>query len=77
MATIFANGRSSRQHVNQNIKVGSLKRKKYLTSCEVTNIRKAISSLSRACETTKESATLVELMSAYQTLRTIILSIKN
>ena len=74
MATIQSN-RATYQHVNGNIRVGG--RKPVATSTETANIRKAVKHLQDAVNATNETAMLVNLSSAFQLTRTIILSHKS
>lgn len=73
MATLQHN-RATYQHVNGNIRVGS--RKPVATATETANIRKAIKHLQDAVNATNDTTMLVNLSSAFQLTRTIILARK-
>lgn len=74
MATIATN-RATFQRVNPQMRVGKAK-KAYFTPTEQANIRKAISALQRACDATDNSTAMVNLTTAFQLTRTIILDNK-
>ena len=74
MATISTN-RATMPNINPNIRVGRQKRP-YLSTVEQENIRKAIRALSVAVNARDHNSAMVNLSSAFQTCRKIILDYK-
>lgn len=72
MATISTN-RATMPRVNPNIKCGASNARKVATATEQANLRKAISHLQKSLDATTDSAMLVNLSSAFNLTRTIIL----
>jgi hypothetical protein len=74
MATIATN-RASFQHVNTQMRVGKPKRT-VLSQVEQANLRKAISCLQKAVDATDDSAAMINMTTAFNLTRTVILDNK-